>query len=180
MDLTIDRPATAGFRLADPRYDSFRCELKARFGTSQQMCGTFTRLMCKQFPELKAVAGFYQPAGSSPEIRGIEHWWCEDATGMIHDATADQFRCQGHGRYVRYDPRLHLTAKGTCMNCGAGLVSRLGTYPCSKECDEALAQEYGTRLCGGPYETDVEAANLTCDADVAAFVGKPLPALGVS
>ncbi len=162
----------SSFRLSDPRYESARQDLLRQYGSPHHRCGTFTRLMAEQFPELKRVAGYYHaPFG---DVSHGEHWWLETAAGDIVDPTADQFPSNGTGRYVRYDPRVHTTVKGTCMNCGMSLVSRIGTYPCSQSCDEALSKEYGVRLSGGPYELDMD---ISCDDDVATKYGIQLAAL---
>lgn len=159
------------FALQDPRYEAARRALLRRYGSSHNNCGLFSRELARQFPELRAVAGFYfSPGGASHG----EHWWLETAAGTIVDPTADQWPSHGRGRYERYDPARHLVVKGTCPCCGAGLYSRASAYPCSRDCDEELAGEYGTRLSGGPYEEDME---LSCDADVTAKYGLPLPAL---
>lgn len=151
------------FELKDPRYESMRRELVQRFKTSHNHCSQFTRHMAERFPELRRVAGFYlSPAGASHG----EHWWLESSEGLIVDPTADQWPSRGKGTYIRYDPTKHLVSKGSCPSCGVGLYSRTGSHPCSRECDESLANEYGVRMMGGPYDEEME---LVCDADVAKY-----------
>lgn len=145
--------AMTAFQLQHPEHEALRQELLQRYRTSAHNCAQFSRALAERFSSLKAVAGFYfSPNGAS---RG-EHWWTEDADGNIIDPTADQFPCQGAGRYVRYSPNLHKTVKGKCMGCGAGLYSRTGIYPCSLGCAEMLAKEYGIRVAPGPYEDEME------------------------
>lgn len=158
------------FRLQDPRYEQARLDLLRRYKTSHQNCSSFTHAMAAQFPELRKVAGFYFAADSGAPYG--EHWWLEDARGVVVDPTADQFPCAGRGRYVRYDPTQHLVVKGKCPVCGTGLVSRKGAYPCSRGCDEELAQEYGLRLAGGPYEEEMD---LSCDAELTQKYGIVIP-----
>lgn len=161
------------FRLAHPHYEDARKELLRKYRSSYCNCGPFTRVMASLFPELMRVAGFYSaPNGASQG----EHWWLTDSHGTIVDPTADQFPSQGTGTYVEYDPKLHLLLKGKCMNCGTALYTRDGAYPCSRECDEALAGEFETTSCGGPYEEDM---TFTSDADITTryglqFKGLPL------
>ena len=156
------------FQLKEPRYEEMRRQLLRRYGTSHNYCSQFTRRMAEQFPELRRVAGFYKsPAGASHG----EHWWLETPDGVIVDPTADQWPSKGTGKYVRYDPALHLVSKGSCPSCGVGLYSRAGSYPCSEDCDQSLATEYGVLKMGGPYDQDME---LNCDADVAKY-GLALP-----
>lgn len=148
------------FRLADPRHESVRRQLLARYGSSSFRCREFSVALAREFPELKSVAGFYfAPGGASHG----EHWWLVTEAGDIVDPTADQFPSQGTGRYEAYDPHRHLTCKGRCMNCGMGVFSRLGTYPCSESCAQDIAAEWGCRPASGPFDADME---LTCDADI--------------
>jgi hypothetical protein len=159
------------FALQDPRHEAARQALLRQYGSPHHNCGVFTRALARQFPELRATAGFYFAPGGAAHG---EHWWLETSEGAIVDPTADQWPSQGRGRYERYDPARHLVVKGSCPSCGTGLYSRAGAYPCSRSCDEALAEEYGTRLVGGPYDEEME---LACDADVTAKYGLPLPAV---
>jgi hypothetical protein len=157
------------FRLQHPAYEAMRRELLHRYGSASCNCGTFTRQMAQRFPELTRVPGFYlAPGGASHG----EHWWLEAPDGSIVDPTADQWPSCGTGTYVRYDPTKHLLPKGTCPYCGTSVMSRAGNHPCSLDCDEGLAEEYGMRLAGGPYDADMA---LTCDADIAKY-GLPVPA----
>jgi hypothetical protein len=151
------------FQLQEPRYEAMRRELLRRYGSSHQRCAEFTRQMAERFPELRRVAGFYlTPTGASHG----EHWWLETADATVVDPTADQWPSMGTGIYERYDPARHLVSKGRCPSCGTGLYSRAGSYPCSRDCDESLASEYGCRTMGGPYDEDME---LECDADIAKY-----------
>lgn len=159
----------SSFQLADPQHESVRLELLSRYGTSHYHCAQFTRVMAERFPDLQRVAGFYFAPDS--EASHGEHWWLEAKDGAIVDPTADQFPSQGRGRYVRYDPKQHTVVKGSCMCCGMPLVSRMGHYPCSESCDRELAQEYGCRMSGGPYECDMD---IGCDADIVEKYGLPL------
>lgn len=149
------------FRLQDPGHEAVRRLLLSKYGTSHFHCAQFVREMQARFPDLRRVAGFYY-APDSDASHG-EHWWLEDERGNVIDPTADQFPSQGTGRYVRYDPRLHCVVKGKCMNCGIGLFSREGSYPCSRSCAKDLAQAYGFREAQGPFEVDME---FTTDADI--------------
>ncbi len=157
------------FSLTEPRYEAARQDLVRRYGTSSYNCSSFTRAMAEQFPELSRVAGFYLAPDDTPMG---EHWWLVDRQGRIVDPTADQFPCEGKGRYVRYDPKLHKVPKGKCMGCGLSLYSRTGHYPCSRSCDEMMAQEYGVRLAGGPYEEDMD---FSCDAELSEKYGIDIP-----
>ena len=122
--------------------------------------------MAARFPHLKPVAGFYYSPGTPEQPEGVshgEHWWLQDGDDTIIDPTADQFPCQGLGRYVRYDPTLHAVVKGKCPCCGLGLYTRQGTYPCSPDCAQAMADEYGCRVAPGPFEVDMD---FETDADI--------------
>lgn len=165
MTLQLETRATKpAFALEHPDHEAYRRELKARYGTSQYMCTTFSRHMSERFPELKRVAGFYYPQGDG---HSVEHWWNVDSQGRVVDATADQFTSQ-KGRYEQYDPAKHVTLKGRCPNCGWDLYTRQGTYPCSADCDKAMAEDFQCRPCGGPYEQDMAFAT---DADITARYG---------
>ena len=148
----------AGFRLTDPVHEQLRQDLLRRYGSSQAMCGVFTRAFQERFPSLRRIAGYYFCTASGWSYG--EHWWLLDNAGQVIDPTADQFPCQGHGRYEPYSPFKHKVLKGKCPCCGRGLYSREGGYPCSLPCDQELAQEYGPRLQEGPYEDD-----LSCSTD---------------
>lgn len=143
-----------GFSLANPVYEAARKALIKAYGRSNFNCGAFTHSMAHQFPELTRVPGFYFDSEGGRAYG--EHWWLEDAAGNVIDPTADQFPARENGFYVRYDPELHLIAKGKCMNCGEPLYTRESAYPCSAECDESMAEEYECAPAGGPYEVDME------------------------
>lgn len=162
----------SSFQLDDPGHEAVRRLLVQRHGSSRFQCAAFTRAFQQRFPDLRRVAGFYHGVNGAPLG---EHWWLEDSTGRIVDPTADQFACQGRGRYVRYDPQQHTVVKGKCMHCGTGLHSREGSYPCSRSCAEALAREYGCRIADGPYEDEME---FDSDADILETYG-PLFTLAV-
>ena len=162
--------STAVFRLSNPAHEDARQELLRKYGTPSNNCMTFTRRFAEQFSDLKRVCGFYY-APNFAASHG-EHWWLVDQQGAVVDPTADQFASAGTGHYVPYDPEKHQVVKGKCMHCGQGLFSRIGAYPCSRECDEAIVQEYECRLSGGPYEEDM---TFSCDADITRDYGIVFP-----
>ena len=159
------------FRLENPEYDSLRRELLQKHGTSSGSCDYFTRVMAERFPELKRVAGFYYAPGGVASHG--EHWWLTDKDGNIVDPTADQFPSQGTGVYVPYDPKKHSVAKGSCPWCGITLFA-FERKPCSQECAEDLAQEWGCKVSEGPYEVDME---FSCDFELSEKYGVALVAI---
>lgn len=164
-------PCTS-FQLEEPRYEAFRLCLLAKYGTSHCNCGSFSRAFAREFPELRAATGYYYPKDRHSQFR-TEHWWLEDARGRIIDPTADQFECQGRGRYEPYDPRRHLTIKGSCPCCGMGLVTGQGSRVCSRACAEDLANDWGCRPGDGPFEEDLR-ERVRCDLDIVTKLGREL------
>jgi hypothetical protein len=147
--------AQAAFRLSNPLYEEKRRALLSRSGSSTAQCGPFTKAFVQAFPELRRVPGFYRCA--SGHSAG-QHWWLIDLEGRIVDPTADQFDDAGAGTYEAYCPHKHKLPKGKCMCCGMEKYASEGCGPCSEECDRTLAEEYETRLSGGPYEEHHEDA----------------------
>jgi hypothetical protein len=92
----------------------------------------------------------------------------------VVDPTADQFPSQGNGVYVPYDPKKHMAAKGTCPYCGVSLFA-FAHKPCSQECADELAAEWGCAPSSGPFEVDME---FSCDAELADKYGVVLEPVG--
>ena len=160
------------FKLVDPRYEALRLELLRSRSSSQGSCGHFTSVFAERFPELTRVPGYYYAPGG--EASHGEHWWLTDPQGHIVDPTADQFPSQGKGVYVPYDPTKHKMAKGSCPGCGITLFA-FYRRPCSQECAEAVAQEWGCQPSKGPFEMDIE---FSCDAELAEKYSVELPVPG--
>ncbi len=165
------REASAPYLLKNPLHEAFRQELLARYRTSRYNCGTFVRAMHKKFPELRMVPGYYYTPDGRDSLG--EHWWLQDEQGAIIDPTADQFSCLDRGRYVPYDPGTHLTVKGKCLHCGAGLVLRQGASACSASCAKAICEELGCVFTQGPWDEDFE-GQLDCDLDIVRHAGLSL------
>jgi hypothetical protein len=159
------------FRLENPRYEALRSELIQKHRSSHGSCGHFTKIFAERFKELTRVPGFYfAPGGKSSHG---EHWWLTDPKGNIVDPTADQFPSQGNGVYVAYDPKVHKVAKGRCPGCGVTLFA-FQWKPCSPECSEDIAAEWGCQPAKGPFEVDME---FSCDAELTEKYGITLEPL---
>ena len=162
---------SAQYFLKNPQHEAFRLELLAKYRTSHHKCGIFVRAMQAKFPELRRVPGFY----FTPDGQGSfgEHWWLQDAEGGVVDPTADQFPCLDQGRYVPYDPAVHLTVKGKCQHCGVGLYLRQGTSACSQACAQAIQEALGFGSVRGPWDEDFD-GQLDCDLDIVRKAGLSL------
>lgn len=65
------------------------------------LCGSMSRRMCDEFPELTFVEGRYYKIDELEKYDyGHGHCWCVTKTGEIVDPTVAQFNDGGQGRYI--------------------------------------------------------------------------------
>ena len=75
-------------------------------------CREVTKMMAKEFPELRRVRGCYFCWTWGER----EHWWLMDGDEVI-DPTKDQFPSKGTGTYEEW-PEGTPEPTGKCPNCG--------------------------------------------------------------
>lgn len=114
------------------RYDNW---VKRNVPDPLGKCGTYSRLMKQQFPELTLIRGHYL----CPLWGQREHWWLVASDGSIVDPTYQQFPSKGEGDYIPLDESAP-EPNGKCMNCGEYYF---GSDPyCSRACKEEIIRYY--------------------------------------
>ena len=117
-------------------------EFKARtiLGNCYGKCKEYVDYISDRIPELEKVRGFYH----CPLWGKRQHWWLKDKDGNIFDPTVSQFPSKGIGTYEEYDPEIHLTPIGKCLNCGDLIYESkgYGDSACDEECYSKILSSF--------------------------------------
>ena len=109
------------------KYDDWIKQNVKSYEDAYGECKSVTKMMVKEFPELKRVRGYYFCLCWGQRM----HWWCVETDGNIIDPTKEQFPTKGTCRYEPLkegDP----ISIGKCVNCGEYCYKN--RYFCSDKC----------------------------------------------
>lgn len=103
----------------EEKYKSWIIKIKSEYNVLTGLCGSISRKMIENFPELRLARGYFIDDYGAKH----SHWWCVSSDGIIIDPTVDQFKSNfeiSAARYEEYDELKHGPLPiGRCYDCGS-------------------------------------------------------------
>lgn len=106
--------------------EQYRLWITENVSNPYRQCKFYSELMCKKFPELRLVRGWYVDTSGTRH----PHWWTQLGDTII-DATVAQYALSGvYEEFTGPEP------VGKCMECGDLYYDKVFAHFCSTLCHE--------------------------------------------